>query len=129
MSELTDPRAPHETAAVLRLHRAGWPAPKICGLLKISKDQLVHELNRAIDDETQAGLAKLPIHDATYDPAYKPAEKNAKEIKPGDTLTDHGSYVVNVWASAAIVTFRLATGEHVRYAPFDKVKVTPAKEA
>jgi hypothetical protein len=121
---ITDHRAPHETAAVLRMHRAGFSAPQICGLLKMSKHQLIHELNLAIDEEVDAHKAGLPIHDGTAKP-LDASEKNAKDVAVGEVLVEHGSYVEDILASNVLVTFVLATGAKVRYAPFDKVRVAP----
>lgn len=64
---LTNPNAPHETAAVLRMQRSGWPAPRIMERFKISSQQLIHELSAALDDEGEAQRAGVPIHDATIE--------------------------------------------------------------
>jgi hypothetical protein len=62
--QLSPKLAPHETAAVLRMHRAGFTAGQICETISISKHQLRHEIQMAIDDEATAGLLGVPIYDA-----------------------------------------------------------------
>jgi hypothetical protein len=68
------PPAAHETAAVLRMHRQGMSAPRICQVLKISKQQLVLELRIAMDDEQEAHRLGHPIHDDGL-----PADQSARE--------------------------------------------------
>lgn len=60
---LPDQGAPHETAAVLRMQRAGWPAPRIQGILKMRPAQLMSALQKALDDEGEASRRGCPIHD------------------------------------------------------------------
>jgi hypothetical protein len=125
-SVLTSPEAPHETAAVLRMHRAGIPVPRICAILGISKQQLIHEMNAAVDDETHAGRAGLKIHDATVAPPTPGAkEKYAKDVVAGEFLVSHGAYIAEVYTSNVMVTLELSANERVRFAPYDKVQVAP----
>lgn len=60
---LTQP-GPHETAGVLRMHRAGMPGPLIAKTLGMSSRQLVDEIRLALEDELEATRKGLPIHDA-----------------------------------------------------------------
>jgi hypothetical protein len=63
-SQLTPKAAPHETAAVLRMHRAGFTSAQTCTTLDITRYELIHEMKLALDLEGTAGLLGLPIHDA-----------------------------------------------------------------
>ncbi|QFP95549.1 hypothetical protein SEA_GAUGELDP_66 [Mycobacterium phage GaugeLDP] len=56
--------APHETAAVLRMHRAGWKGADIMKLFKLRGTKLMGQMQRALDDETRAAHAGREIHDA-----------------------------------------------------------------
>lgn len=62
--KLAPKTAPHETAAVMRMHRAGFTGPQICDTLGMSLRELKHEMKLALDLEGEAGLLGLPIHDA-----------------------------------------------------------------
>lgn len=61
---LSSDEAAHESAGVLRFLRSGMSAPKISKELGLSKQQLVHELNLAIDDEAEAHRIGVPIIDS-----------------------------------------------------------------
>lgn len=80
------PPAAHETAAVLRMHRAGMGSGKICSLLGISKTQLIHEMNSAIDDEQDAHSKGMKIQDSGIATKVNVTEKYAKDVQPGDYL-------------------------------------------
>lgn len=56
--------APHETAAVLRMQRAGWKGADMLKLFKVRSQNLVRQMQRALNAETEAGHAGRPIHDA-----------------------------------------------------------------
>ncbi|ASR86169.1 hypothetical protein SEA_BOBSWAGET_64 [Mycobacterium phage BobSwaget] len=56
--------APHETAAVLRMHRANWKGADIMKLFKLRGTKLMKQMQKALDDETRAAHAGRPIHDA-----------------------------------------------------------------
>ena len=56
--------APHETAAVLRMQRAGYGGSAIMRILRVKGTVLMREIKRAVDDETIASRAGRPIHDA-----------------------------------------------------------------
>jgi hypothetical protein len=62
---LQSPRAPHETAAALRLPRAGYPGPEIAKLLKLKGTKLMHQLQQALDQEGEAHRRGVKIHDST----------------------------------------------------------------
>ncbi|ASW31629.1 hypothetical protein SEA_STEPMIH_71 [Mycobacterium phage StepMih] len=55
---------PHESAAVLRMHRAGYPGPVIMKTLQLKGTQLMQALNKAITDEQDAASRGRAIHDA-----------------------------------------------------------------
>ncbi|AGT14322.1 hypothetical protein ADZZY_74 [Mycobacterium phage Adzzy] len=61
---LKSPYAPHETAAVLRIKRTGIPGPELMKLLKLKGTRLMSQIQRAMDQETEAHRRNLPIHDA-----------------------------------------------------------------
>ena len=61
---LTVKGAPHETAAVLRMQRAGHPASKIMQVAKIKGISLVQRLQSAMTDENVAHRRGIPVHDA-----------------------------------------------------------------
>lgn len=61
---LEEEKSPHETAAVLRMHRAGWPAPRIMEAFGISKETLMLNIRLAMEDETEAHRTGRAIHDA-----------------------------------------------------------------
>lgn len=63
--------APHETAAVLRLQRNGWPGPEIAKLLSLRGTQLMRAMQNAMDAEGLAGRIGAPIHDARAPKGYK----------------------------------------------------------
>ena len=56
--------APHETRAVMRLHRAGWPGMEVTRLLKIRPTQLMHQLQLSLQEEGAAHREKRVIYDA-----------------------------------------------------------------
>ncbi|ASR77176.1 helix-turn-helix DNA binding domain protein [Mycobacterium phage MyraDee] len=56
--------APHETAAVMRMHRAGWKGRQIAETLNYRGTQLMRALQHALDQETYAHGDRRPIHDA-----------------------------------------------------------------
>ncbi|ASJ79781.1 hypothetical protein KIY85_gp69 [Mycobacterium phage Heffalump] len=61
---LRSPAAPHETAAVLRMHRAGYKGAQIMKILKLRGTRLMSQMQKALDDETRAAHAGRDIHDA-----------------------------------------------------------------
>jgi len=62
---LTSEMAPHESAGVLRMLRAGMSGPRISKELGISKQQLVHLMNLALDDEAEAERLGVKIYDSS----------------------------------------------------------------
>ncbi|AOT24989.1 hypothetical protein PBI_KALPINE_70 [Mycobacterium phage Kalpine] len=60
--------APHETAAVLRMHRAGFKGADIMKTFKLRGTRLMKQMQRALDEESRAAHAGRPIHDAVIDP-------------------------------------------------------------
>lgn len=56
--------APHETAAVLRMHRAGYKGADIMKLFKLRGTKLMNQMQRALNDETVAAHQGRDIHDA-----------------------------------------------------------------
>jgi hypothetical protein len=58
------PKAPHETAGVLRMYRNGVPVPKMLQLLGVSKETLMYQLTLALEDENEAHRLEHTIHDA-----------------------------------------------------------------
>lgn len=56
--------APHETRAVMRMHRAGKAGPMIMEALKITGQSMMKQLQLAMDEEGAAHRRKVPIHDA-----------------------------------------------------------------
>ncbi|AAC18509.1 hypothetical protein SEA_LAKES_74 [Mycobacterium phage Lakes] len=62
--KLKSPYAPHETAAVLRMHRVGFKGAHTMKLLKLRGTQLMNQIQRAMDAEQAAHRAGRPIHDA-----------------------------------------------------------------
>lgn len=65
---LRSPIAPHETACVLRMHRAGYKGRATMKILKLRGTRLMNQMQRALDAETHAARAGRPIHDALIDP-------------------------------------------------------------
>ena len=61
---LLDPKAPHETAGVLRAHRSGKPGAELMVLLRLKGTRLMQLMQKALDDETAAEKSKRAIHDA-----------------------------------------------------------------
>lgn len=59
---LRSPHAPHEVAAVLRMHRAGWPAPAIAKSLGMRASKLVGALSKAMFEANQAAKANRDLH-------------------------------------------------------------------
>lgn len=62
--ELTSLDAPHETAAVLRIHRGGKKAVDIMKTLRMRGTALMEELQDAMEAESDAAEAGVDIHDA-----------------------------------------------------------------
>ncbi|ALA48171.1 hypothetical protein AU152_gp58 [Mycobacterium phage Phlei] len=60
---LKSPLAPHETAAVLRMQRAGFSGMETMSLLNMRATQLMGAVKKAMDDEQRAFNAGIPIHD------------------------------------------------------------------
>ena len=57
--------AAHETAAVIRMHRAGFGASQICAKLGMFPYEMRHWFKVGMDDEGKADRErKAPIHDA-----------------------------------------------------------------
>jgi hypothetical protein len=61
---LSSDKAAHETAAVMRWHRAHVPSKKIMKLLNLRGTKLIAKLEQASFDEKQASQRGLDIHDA-----------------------------------------------------------------
>jgi len=61
---LKSPLAPHETAGVLRMQRAGWPGKQIAKLLNLGGIALMESIQAGIDAEGEANRLGRPIHDA-----------------------------------------------------------------
>lgn len=61
----TDPKAPHETAGVLRMFRNKIPGPEIAEMLKIDPEELQGMLRCAMDAESSAARRNVPIHDGS----------------------------------------------------------------
>lgn len=61
---LKSPLAPHETAGVLRAHRAGHQGSKLMKMLNLRGMRLMNEMKKAMDAESEAGKAGRPIYDA-----------------------------------------------------------------
>lgn len=57
-------RAPHETAGVLRWHRARVPSNQIMKMLNLRGTKLVAALEKAAQQEKGAANVGLAIHDA-----------------------------------------------------------------
>lgn len=55
--------APHETAGVMRWHRAKVPSKQIMQLLHLRGTQLIATLEKATKQESQAAERGLEIHD------------------------------------------------------------------
>lgn len=72
---LQSPVAPHETNAVMRMHRGGWPGEKIMRSLRMRGRDVVISIHVAMDEEQAAYEAGRPIHDA-------PIEKGTNEQEP-----------------------------------------------
>lgn len=61
---LSSPLAPHETAGVLRLNRAGYLGTEIMELTGMRATVLVAALQQAMEDENEAHRQGRPIHDS-----------------------------------------------------------------
>lgn len=57
--------APHETAGILRVHRAGTPGGKLAVLFKLPGVLLMRALQSALDQEGVAHQSGREIHDDT----------------------------------------------------------------
>lgn len=68
---LKSPQAPHETAGVLRMQRAGYPGAEMMKTLKVRATSLVKQLQNAMEEENKAHQAGRPIHDALIAPEPK----------------------------------------------------------
>lgn len=68
---LTATDAPHETAAVMRIHRTGRPASEMMKLLKLRGAALTSQMQKAIDDEVRAARAGRPIFDSLFPKGIK----------------------------------------------------------
>jgi hypothetical protein len=55
---------PHETAGVLRIHRAGRSGKEIMKALGLRGTSLMKQMQKAIDDESHAHACGRDIHDA-----------------------------------------------------------------
>lgn len=62
--EVNDAKSPHETAGILRMHRARWPARRVMEMFKIEEDTLLSLMRIAVADEQAARNAGRPVHDA-----------------------------------------------------------------
>lgn len=63
--------APHETAAVLRLNRAGYSGPHMMQIMRVRATQLMAALQKAMDLEQDAYRRGLPIHDSLIERGTK----------------------------------------------------------
>ena len=63
---LLSPMAPHETAGVLRVHRAGYKGSELIKVLNMRGTQMMNALRRAMDCEGIASSRGVPIHDAVF---------------------------------------------------------------
>jgi hypothetical protein len=61
---LKDGKAPHETRAAMRMHRAGWPPAKIAETLKIRPVALMKSLNLCLEEENAAHREHRPVYDS-----------------------------------------------------------------
>lgn len=61
---LMSEHAPHETAGVLRIHRAGMPGAVIAKTFKYRGILLMRAMQKALNQEGEASRRRLPIHDA-----------------------------------------------------------------
>lgn len=59
---LESPHGPHEVAAVLRMHRAGWPAPRIADTFGMRGSRLINALSKGLYEAQQAERANRPVH-------------------------------------------------------------------
>jgi hypothetical protein len=63
---LKELKAPHETAGVLRWHRARVPSKKIMEMLGLRATQLVGALQKASEQETLAAKLGREIYDSGF---------------------------------------------------------------
>ena len=59
---LESPHGPHEIAAVLRLHRSGWPAPVIAKTFHMRASKLLTAIQRGMSEAHEAEQANRPLH-------------------------------------------------------------------
>ena len=59
--------APHETAGVLRMHRAGKKGAELMKLLRLRGTKLMNQMQKALDAELGAAKAGRDIYDALID--------------------------------------------------------------
>ncbi|QGJ88825.1 hypothetical protein SEA_YECEY3_74 [Mycobacterium phage Yecey3] len=64
--------APHETAGVMRAHRAGYKGNELVKLLKMKPMTLTSALSKAMDDENTAARQSRDIFCPTYPARRKP---------------------------------------------------------
>lgn len=62
--------APHETAAVLRMNRAGWAGEEIIVMLGFRGSELVDKMRLGLNQETAASKRGLAIHDDPIPKGY-----------------------------------------------------------
>lgn len=58
------PLAPHETAGVLRMQRAGWPGGKIMAMFRLTGTKLMDQIQNELDREGEASRRDVPVYDA-----------------------------------------------------------------
>lgn len=66
---LKSPMAPHETAAVLRMQRAGYPGSSIMKTLKLRGTALMNQMQKALNEETRASGHGRDVHDSLIKPS------------------------------------------------------------
>lgn len=68
---LKSPLAPHESAAVLRMHRAGMTGVDMMKILKCRGGRLTKMFQRGLDVEGIAAMRGVPIYDSLIEKGTK----------------------------------------------------------
>lgn len=66
-----DETSPHELPAILRMHRNGWPGPKILEHFKANPMRFQRDYYKGLGDENRAAAANRPMHSGWAPKGYK----------------------------------------------------------
>lgn len=120
---LEDPKAPHETGAVLRMYRAGWPMAEISKTTGIIYGPpLSGVMKRDMDSETDAHARGVAIHDERAK-TYTTSFVRARDVIKGDELLEIGGSVVDILKNYTDFVFVLENGQRTQHRGQEEVLV------